>query len=233
MSFNQAPFTPVQDFVYQNMIAPEAGVDVPLDRSIFGEDAQGTPAQGENSGPNVSALEMRRREQVAYQQGLAAGRDEMRAQADQAVEQASSQARQMVAESLQKFAEDRQQYYRRVEGEVVDLVLAIARKVLYREAQVDRVVLGGVVRVALEKIAGGSQVSLHVHPTAVKAWREYIAAQAGWATIPEVVEDNSLATDRIVLKTTHGNTELGIDAQLNEIEKGFADMVRQKQRSVR
>ena len=233
MSSNQVPFTPVQDFIYQNMIAPESGADVPLDRSIFVEETAGPSAQTENSGPNVSALEIQRREQAAFQQGLAAGREETRIQAEQAVELATSQARQMVAESLQKFAEDRQQYYRKVEGEVVELVLAIARKVLYREAQVDRVVLGGVVRVALEKIAGGSQVTLHVHPAAAKAWQEYIAAQTGWTTIPEVVEDNLLATDKIVLKTSHGNTELGIDAQLNEIEKGFADMVRQKQRSVR
>jgi len=230
LSSSQAPYTPqVQDFVYQNMLAPEPPSDSLPEHSIFDVEGAATHAPKEESAPNVSDLELQRRDQVAYERGLAAGRAEMHGQVDMAREQ----ARQAIAENLQKLAEDRQQYYRKVEGEVVDLVLAIARKVLYREAQVDRVVLAGVVRVALEKIAGGGQISLHVHPAAAHAWREYVAAQSNWPAEFEIVADSGLSSEQVILKTSHGNTELGLDEQLTEIEKGFADLVRQKQRSTR
>jgi flagellar assembly protein FliH len=211
------------------MVAPEPAANSVPEHSIFDVEGTATQAPKEESAPNVSELELQRREQAAYERGLAAGRAEMQGE----VELAREQAKLAVAGSLQKLAEDRQQYYRKVEGEVVDLVLAIARKVLYREAHVDRVVLGGVVRVALEKIAGGGQIALHVHPAAAHAWREYVAAQSNWPMELEVVADGSLSSEQVILKTSHGNTELGIDEQLTEIEKGFADLVRQKQRSTR
>ena len=229
MSSSQAPYTPqVQDFIYQNMVGPDTAPDAVPEHSIFDlEGSASSPSQAQV--PSVTELDLQRREQAAFERGLASGREEMRAEAERAREG----AKLAVAESLQRLSEDRHQYYRKVEGEVVELVLAIARKVLHREAHVDRVVLGGVVRVALEKIAGGGQIALHVHPAAAHAWREYIAAQSNWPAAPEVVADGSLSSEQVILKTSHGNTELGIDEQLTEIEKGFADLVRQKQRSTR
>jgi flagellar assembly protein FliH len=115
----------------------------------------------------------------------------------------------------------------------VDLALAVARKVLHREAQVDRLALAGVVRVALEKISGSSQVALRVHPESVQVWRDYLASQRDLAAIPEIVEDGSLQPDQLALKTGHGSTDLSIDSQFAEIEKGFTDLVQQKQRSLK
>jgi flagellar biosynthesis/type III secretory pathway protein FliH len=60
-----------------------------------------------------------------------------------------------------------------------------------------------------------------------------MAEQTVFATVPAVVEDGSLRPDQLVLKTDHGSTELGIDAQLKEIERGFSDLVQQKQRSLK
>ena len=52
---------------------------------------------------------------------------------------------------------ERQNYYRRIEGEVVELALAIARKILHREVQIDPHALAGIVRVTLEKLDTGHQ----------------------------------------------------------------------------
>ena len=46
----------------------------------------------------------------------------------------------------------------------MQLALAIARKILHREAQVDPLLLAGMVRVALEKIESHTKVSVRVHP---------------------------------------------------------------------
>jgi hypothetical protein len=54
----------------------------------------------------------------------------------------------------------------------VQLALSIARKVLHREAQVDPLLLMGIVRVALERIEGATGVTLAVHPEQVPEWRQ-------------------------------------------------------------
>lgn len=216
----------VQEFVYQIIPGQSGKPGVAADQQIF--ERESAPAQGP-SPPNITEIELKKREAAAYEQGMAAGRAAVQAEAAHAV----AEARNFVTENLKNFEQERKLYYRRIEGDIVDLALAIARKVLHREAQVDRVVLAGVVRVALEKIAGTSQITLHVHPTAVHAWQDYLAEQTIFATVPSVVEDGSLRPDQLVLKTSHGSTELGIDAQLNEIEKGFSDLVQQKQRSLK
>ena len=218
----------VQDFVYQIMPGASGTPDVLVDPLIFGGKDKLEPTQT-SSAPNLTEMELKKREAAAYEKGVADGRAAVQAEAERAI----TEVKQFVTENLKSFEQERTLYYRRIEGDIVDLALAVARKVLHREAQVDRVVLAGVVRVALEKIAGSSHVALHVHPTAVQAWQNYLAEQTVLSTVPAVVEDGSLRPDQLVLKTDHGSTELGIDAQLKEIEKGFSDLVQQKQRSLR
>ena len=218
----------VQDFVYQIMPGASGTTDVLVDPLIFGGKDKLEPTQT-SSAPNLTEMELKKREAAAYEKGVADGRAAVQAEAERAI----TEVKQFVTENLKSFEQERTLYYRRIEGYIVDLALAVARKVLHREAQVDRVVLAGVVRVALEKIAGSSHVALHVHPTAVQAWQNYLAEQTVLSTVPAVVEDGSLRPDQLVLKTDNGSTELGIDAQLKEIEKGFSDLVQQKQRSLR
>jgi len=114
----------------------------------------------------------------------------------------------------------------------VDLALSIARKILHREAQVDRVVLGGVVRVALEKISGATNIRLCVHPSNADAWKQYVSQQPQMPNAPEIVEDASLRPDQLVLRTSHGSTSMGVDSQFAEIEKGFTDLMNQRQRGI-
>jgi flagellar assembly protein FliH len=228
LSSNQLPFpSSIQEFVYQNIPGASAS-GAPMDNSIFESESK-TQAIEQPGQPNISEVEIKKLETAAYERGLAAGHDQVQAEANRAI----AEAKEFVAQNLKSFEQERLSYYRRIEGDIVDLALAIARKVLHREAQVDRVVLAGVVRVALEKIAGSGKVTLHVHPSAARAWQDYLAEQTILATVPVVVEDGSLRPDQLVLKTDHGNTELGIEAQLKEIEKGFTDLVKQKQRSLK
>src|SRR5215470_12004068 len=173
LSSSQTPFTPpVQELVYQNVAGSAGAPNAPVSLSIFEMDH---PAAGRSQvlQPNLTEMELQKREAAAYERGVAAGRGAARAEAEAAI----AAARNCVTENLKTFEQERHRYYRRIEGDIVELALAIARKILHREAQVDRVVLAGVVRVALEKLAGSSQVSLHVHPSAARAWQDYIGEQ--------------------------------------------------------
>ena len=229
MSSSHAPdMSVVQEFVYQSVFSTDGTPDAPIDMGIF-ENESSPASRPHADAPNISELELKKREAAAYERGVAAARSEMQADADRA----TTAAKAILVENLKTFEVEREQYYRQIEGEIVELVMAVARKVLHREAQVDRVVLAGVVRVALEKISGSSPVMLHVHPSAVHAWKEYMASQTLLGVVPGIVEDDALQPHQLILKTANGSTELGIDAQLVEIDKGFSDLLRQKRRSLK
>lgn len=130
-----------------------------------------------------------------------------------------------LASALAAFTRDRAAYFQKIEAEVVQLALAIARKILHREAQVDPLLLAGIVRVALEKIDGASGVVMRVHPQNAADWRRYLATHLEPADLPEIVEDPAQLADVCALETSMGSTELGLDIQLKEIEAGLMDLL--------
>ena len=112
-----------------------------------------------------------------------------------------------------------------METEVVQLALNVARHILHREAQIDPLLLAGVVRVALEKIEKATSVTLRIHPHNADGWRRYFSLHLDPADLPEIVEDAAIAPDRCILETSMGTAELGMEIQLKEIEKGLMDLL--------
>ena len=137
-------------------------------------------------------------------------------------------ARAGIGKAVAAFAAERQSYFDRVEKEVVQLSLSIARKITRREAQMDPLVLAGVVRVALEKIGAESGVRMRVHPAEIEHWRSYFHLNAEKGPVPELVGDPQLEPFHCLLETSQGSCEIGIEAQLKEIEQGFADLLAQR-----
>jgi len=153
------------------------------------------------------------------------GRREGETQAHAASEQHLAEIRESVSAALGEFARDRAQYYQQVETEVVQLTLAIARRILHREAQVDPLLLAGMVRITLEKIESATKVVVRVHPQQVSECRSYFAQHMEPRNVPEVVEDIAVKIDQCVLQTALGTTELGVEIQLKEIEQGLFDLL--------
>lgn len=130
-----------------------------------------------------------------------------------------------IAKALADFARERGAYYQKIEEECVRLALSIARKVLYREAQVDPLLLMGIVRVALERIEGATGVALLVHPQQAADWRKYLAMRMEPAAMPELVEDPAMLPEQCRLRTSMGTADLGLEIQLREIEQGLMDLL--------
>src|SRR5262249_43949632 len=128
------------------------------------------------------------------------------------------------------FARERQMYFQKVESEVVQLALSIARKVLHREAQVDPLLLAGIVRVALDQIEGTTKVTIRVNPLQAADCRAFFARNMDPQEVPEVIEDPTIETERCVLQTEMGSTELGVEVQFKEIEQGLMDLLAQRPR---
>jgi flagellar assembly protein FliH len=133
-----------------------------------------------------------------------------------------------VADALRDFAHAREIYFHAVEGEVVALALAVVRKILRREAQVDPMLLSGLVRVALEKMAASQTVRMRAHPSQISAWQEYFAQHADLLMVPELSGDASLDSNRCQLETELGVTDLSLETQLKEIEQGLFDLLAQR-----
>jgi len=132
-----------------------------------------------------------------------------------------------IRQALELFQSERKSYFSRVEADVVQLALAIAAKILHREAQVDPLLVAALVRVAVDKLHDGSSVSVRVSPANAAKWRSYLANPLNGSTIA-VIEEAHLDADDCMLETDLGSANFSIDAQLKEVEQGFFDLLAQR-----
>jgi len=167
---------------------------------------------------------IRRQQAEVFEQGRQSGQQALRSESDAAL----AKNREQIGDAFQRFALERQDYYRRVEGEIVALALAIARKILHREAQLDPHVLAGIVRVTLEKLDTSTRVNLHVHPTETADWRLYFASHVEGVPAPEVCEDPAISPGECRIETSLGSTVIGLQSQLKEIETGLLDLLAER-----
>ena len=195
--------------------------------SLFTYADAGLPsgAPGNASDRGQSSEERSRRQQAEwFEQGRQSAQQQLRSELDAAL----AKQRAQIGVALHEFASERQDYYHRIEGEVVELALAIARKILHREAQIDPHTLAGIVRVTLEKLDTGTKVDLHVHPKEATEWRHYFACQMENVPAPEVFEDSAIAPGECRIDTSLGSTEVGLESQLKEIETGLLDLLAER-----
>ena len=130
-----------------------------------------------------------------------------------------------LAEALADFRTRRDDYLARVEQEVVHLALAIAERILHREANMDPLLLAGAVRVALGQLAESTEVRLRVPAEQREMWAEMLRLMPGLPLRPEVIADPELRECEAMLETNLGRVDLGVRAQIGEIERGFFDLL--------
>jgi flagellar assembly protein FliH len=175
------------------------------------------------------AFEQRLAEETrrAFESGCERGRQEGR-QAERAAQGAALQAaqEQMLRRAtvlVENFAAERDRYLLAAEHEVVKLALAIAARILRREAQMDPLLLTGAARVALGQLSATTEIRLRVPSADLELWTEAMAVIPNLPLRPSVVGEDRLRLGDCVLETGLGTVDLGIRAQLAEIERGFFD----------
>jgi flagellar assembly protein FliH len=159
----------------------------------------------------------------AFEEGRAQGiKAEREAQAAARAVAEREPARQ-AAKMIEEFARERDRYMQTVEHEVVMLALAVAARILRREAQMDPLLLTGAVRVALGQLSSSTQVRLRVPPSELDLWTEAMALVPNLAVRPTVMAGEEMRLGDCTIETEMGSVDLGIRAQLGEIERGFFD----------
>lgn len=163
----------------------------------------------------------------SFEAGRERGRQEGR-QAEheaQAAGVADAEQRRMrqAADLIESFAVERDRFLHAVEHEVVKLALAVAARILRREAQMDPLLLTGAVRVALGQLSGSTQVRLLVPGSELDLWTEAVSLVPNLAIKPTVEAGEGMRLGDCRIETGLGSVDLGIRAQLSEIERGFFD----------
>jgi flagellar assembly protein FliH len=171
----------------------------------------------------VAAEEVERRVHVAREAAIAETEERLRREG----ECVRQQAQQQITETLRNFEEERTGYFNRVEGEVVHLALAIARKILQRETELDPTLLAALVRIALDRMQCGPAVRIRVVSAEVERWGQF-GERSGSATRWMVAADDELQPGDCVVETELGNANFGFEAQLRDVEETFAQLLAHK-----
>lgn len=171
-------------------------------------------------GASIEALEARHRAELdaarneAFQRGLEEGRRHAAAQLE------SSLAR--LARSLEELAGLKPRLRAEAERGLVELSLAIARRVLRRELHIDPEAVLGLVKAALEKAALREVTEVRLHPAHAAAVRDHLA-RIGAPQAIQIREDPSLEAGAVLVETARGAIDASLETQLDEIGRGLAD----------
>ena len=178
-------------------------------------------------------------ERESFQKRLSLSKQELDSQIGQAVTAAQADLerklrdeferrldteRSRIAGIVEEFNRERVEYYTKVEPELVQLILSVASKILHREAQVDRMLVASLAKIAVENLQQRSHVVLRVAPEACSEWREFFNKHLAGTKV-DILEDSQVDRDGCLLETELGSADVGIEAQLKEIERGFFDLL--------
>ncbi|WP_241654303.1 FliH/SctL family protein [Granulicella sibirica] len=166
---------------------------------------------------------MRKRLDTARAEGVAEAEARLRHGYEEQIRAES----QRITRAIDEFERSRKEYFSKVELEVVQLALAIAGKILHREAQVDPLLVAAIVQIALGQLKEGSVASIRVRPEDGQRWRSHFASQDFKLDV-SVVEDRTLQPADCILETELGTVNFSLNLQLKEIEQGFFDVLAQK-----
>ena len=156
----------------------------------------------------------------AHRDGLAQGRRE-----------GEQRARAELVPLIERFSRTiadlsgtRDAFRREAEEDVVRLALGVARRILHRELSIDPDALTGVIHVALSKFESRELHRVLVSPEDQPA----IAAALQSLKLPkrvEVIGDPTLERGAALFETVKGTLDASVETQLDEIERGFLDVL--------
>ncbi|MBC8204693.1 hypothetical protein ISS30_08795 [bacterium] len=149
-----------------------------------------------------------------------AGRQQGLSEADERVERALMQLEKTVKEMVNAGKD----FFRNAEKNVIELALAVSRRILGREVETDKEIIVHSVREALKRVADKVQVNVHVNPedmAVLENHREEL--QRIDRNLPELkfVSDERVDRGGCVIRTRTGAVDGRLESQLEEIERNF------------
>jgi flagellar assembly protein FliH len=122
----------------------------------------------------------------------------------------------------------RRDLYRSAERRAMELALAVARKIVAREVQVQPEVVLSVVRKALERVAAADDIRIRVHPADLdylEAYRRELAGLVENVDRIDLVADETTTRGGCLIETGMGGIDARIEKQLECVEALFLEEV--------
>ena len=157
---------------------------------------------------------------AGVREGEAAGRQRAGAELQPVIDR--------LARSIEEIGGLRARLRAEAEADLIQLSLAIARRIIRRELSIDPEALHGLVLGALDKLQGQEISKVRVHPSHVALVTASLRLNSASAKV-EVIADPSRAVGTVIFETQHGNLDASVESQLQEIERGLADRLRKQQ----
>jgi len=125
-----------------------------------------------------------------------------------------------LATTLDDLMRVRNEMIRHTEKQMVQLALAVARRVVHREVSLDPQVLLTMMRVALERVSDAARVTVRLNPA---DYQSVTAAIDGTATSDQVTlaADGRVPRGGCKVETEYGDVDAGVDAQIQEIARAL------------
>jgi len=127
-----------------------------------------------------------------------------------------------LGETLEELASLRQTFLQQSERQLVQLALAVARRIVRREIAADEELLMALARVALDKLGEAGQATIRLHPEdfARAAARGADRWEAAHVT---VVADAAVSRGGCLVESPFGFVDASIDAQFQELARVLLD----------
>jgi flagellar assembly protein FliH len=170
--------------------------------------------------------ELRVAADVQIEEALGRGRAEGEAAARQTTGQQFEVEIARAARLMDQLMAAGPQLRRRAEEDMVRLAVAIARRVLHREIVVDGDAMLGLVKAAFGRIDQREILQIRTDATLMGTIQRIIPALDPGRRINLVV-DAALQPGSLILETSRGQLDASVDTQLDEIQRGFTDLVNQ------
>jgi flagellar assembly protein FliH len=150
-------------------------------------------------------------EREAFGQGYAQGE---RAGSEAAAARAEA-ILQRLAQTIEELGELRTALIRKTERQVVQLALAIAKRIVHREIALDKELLTAMARVALDRLGANASATIRLHPDDYAVTVASRSADEGGAV--KVVPDPVVRRGGCLIQSDFGLIDIGVDAQIQEL----------------
>ncbi len=148
-------------------------------------------------------------EREAFTKGYAQGE---RAGAEASARRGEATLRRL-AQTIEELAGLRGDLVQKTERQVVELALAIARRILHREVTLDRELLVAMARVAIERLGEHTSATIRLNPDDYAS----IGSVNCDSGIVRVVADPLVASGGCLVQSDFGLIDVSLDAQLGEM----------------
>ncbi len=162
-----------------------------------------------------------------YKRGYDEGRAAGEARAGEFAGQLAAPVLTNFGAMVNQLATARRQARQEAEESIVKLALAIAKRILHRELATDPEAILGLVRSAIDRLDAREIRRLRMSPGDAQIAldnREDMNLPKGL----EIIADPGLAPGSAIFETTRGEFDVSAHTQLEEIERGFADLVHKR-----